>query len=82
METLELMDRATLLSLPPVSPDCAAEVVEGTCESDPDYVKAICNNNNTICGRSLINLKEILINLNRNKTYFLSRKGQYVPRQR
>lgn len=45
------MDSAALSSLSPVSPNCTAEVNEGTCEYDPDFMKKICNNN-TICGRS------------------------------
>ncbi len=45
-------DKETLFKLiPPESPACAAEDGEGTCESDPDNMKAI-SKTDTICGKS------------------------------
>lgn len=46
-----MMEKATFISLSPLSPNCTDEFDSGTCESDPDYMKTICNNN-TICGKS------------------------------
>lgn len=43
------MDTASLFNLSHVSPNCTAELRQGTCESDPKYMKAICNS--SVCGR-------------------------------